>query len=423
MSTAVAHVESTERIDRPVLALVDYITYMGPVEMLVELAAGEFDYLFIFSMRTRWDARTAQDLRDLGFRVELLDDVVREPSRVAHCAGITSIGDQTLRETARIAEAVGLRHYHSPAVADTISEKVRQRRAFAAHGLPQPAWAEIDAGEDGWWERVPEGLRSGSMVLKPSRGWGSSGVVRVTDLDQAREVIGTDDGLWLLEGEIVGGAHPLGDWLSDCLSVQTMTVGGVTHLFGVMDKPPTAPPFKPTGDLVPSQLSADLRRRCEEVALGAVAALGIRNGWCHTELKLGADGPEILEVNGRMTSTIHDACVRLYGTAPIRIWFDVVLGRRPEVPEFDYGSRIVCQYLAPAPRTPVPLRAAHRIADELRTLPQVFDVRILDTDALDGDSGTSVTTAPLAVWLEVRDSAELRTSLETVKESLAEIGL
>ncbi|GHE80533.1 hypothetical protein GCM10017786_08350 [Amycolatopsis deserti] len=409
--------------DRPVLVLVDYIPFMGPIEMLTGLAHGDFEYHFVFSMRTRWDARTARDLRARGYAVDSLDDVMRDPSRLAHCAGITSVGDTTLRETARIAEALGLPHYHSTAVADTISEKVRQRRAFADHGVPQPGWIEVDSGDRDWWLKVPSALSARPMVAKPSRGWGSSGVVRVTGLDQARAVVRPGSGTWLLEAEITGGGHPLGDWLSDCLSVQTMSVDGVTHLLGVMDKPPTAPPFKPTGDVVPSILPAELRRECEQVALAAVAALGVRNGWCHTELKLGDSGPQVLEVNGRMTSTIHDACVRLYGTNPIRTWFDVVLGHRPAVPSFDYGSRVVCQYLPPAPAAPVDIRAVLDTVVELETLPAVFDVRVLHTDGLAGDTGTSVTTAPLAVWMDVAGPAELRSTLDKVKDQLAAVGL
>ncbi|KXX54214.1 nuclear transport factor 2 family protein [Rhodococcus sp. LB1] len=408
---------------KPVLALVDYFFYMGPIEMLLDLAAGDFEYLFIFSMRSPWDAEAYNEFRERGLNVQLLEDVIREPHRIAHCSGITSIGDTTLRETSRIAANLGLTHYHSPDVADTISEKVLQRQALQNGGVPQPEWIEIDPSDSHWWQHIPPSLARGPMIVKPSRGWGSTGVTRVENLDDARVALDSAEGRWLLEAEISGGHHPLGSWLSDCVSVQTMTFDGETQLFGVMDKSPLAPPFRSTGDIVPSLLDPEVRRECERVALAAVRALGVQNGWSHTELKLSSDGPMVLEVNGRMTSTIHDASVRLYGSNPIRSWFDAALGIRPTIAGFDYDGRIVSQYTPPAPASAVSYDDVMRILPDLKELPFTFDVRLLRVESLSGGAETVATTTPISVWIEVDSAEALKKALETVKAILGTVGL
>jgi biotin carboxylase len=115
----------------------------------------------------------------------MLDDVLAKPSLVAHCTGITSIADTALPETARIAKAAGIPHYHSPEVADRISSKAEQRRACAARGVRQPRFCEVDLSDPAWFESVPATMAGRSLVAKPVRGWGSTGVTFIPAIDDA----------------------------------------------------------------------------------------------------------------------------------------------------------------------------------------------------------------------------------------------
>jgi hypothetical protein len=408
---------------KPTICLVDYFSLAGSIERLLEIARGDFDYLFIISMRSPWDASTVQYLEQHGMPVLMLDAVVADPSLVAHCAGITSIGDITLRETSRIAEAAGIAHYHSPEVADRISSKSQQRRAFAEHGVRQPQWCEVDLSSPSWKSTIPASLAAVPFIAKPVRGSGSAGVTFIPSLDEATELLAGAEGLWVFEEEIVGVPNPSGEWLGDHLSVQTITFNGEHQLIGVMDKPPHAPPYRATGDVVPSVLPEELRKECERVALAAVDALGIRYGWSHTELKLAANGPNVLEVNGRMSLTADDACARMYHSSPLCSWFDVALGVRPKVKEFEYGGKIICQYIVQAPGKPVDPDAVRRIISELESQPEVFKVHQLSLDHLRGNSKPITINSVMTVWMEAVDADDLRLALGKVNGLLRTVGL
>jgi hypothetical protein len=227
----------------------------------------------------------------------------------------------------------------------------------------------------------------------------------------------------LIEEEIAGVAHPLGPWLGDHLSVQTMSFAGKHQLIGVMDKPPHAPPFRATGDVCPSVLPDDLRMECERVALAAIDALGIEYGWSHTELKLTEDGPNLLEVNGRMSGTADGASMRLYGSSPLRAWFDLALGKMPNVKEFDYGGKVVCQYIVQSPGKPVQLRDVKAVMSHLQDLPEVIGLQPFWLENLDGDAEPITLNAVMTVWIEAGTPDALKATMQTINAMLREIGL
>jgi biotin carboxylase len=342
---------------------------------------------------------------------------------VAHCSGITSIADSALPETSQIAEAVGIPHYHSSETSRRIASKVEQRRAFSQAGLPQPRWHEIDLDDPDWISRVPAAMDGPGLVAKPARGWGSTGVRFIPTLAQAPQIMHGESGLWLIEEEIIGEPHPVGDWLGDHVSVQTMSFEGEHWMMGVMDKPPHAPPFRATGDICPSVLPPGIVQQCEEAALGAIKALGIRNGWSHTELKLSPDGPKLLEVNGRMSGTADGASLRLYGSSPLRNWFRLALGHKPQVKRFEYGGAVVCQYLVQAPSRPVCPKDVKDIIPQLQGLPEVFDVRALWLDHLDGNAAPITLNSVMTIWLDAKDATELCMTMDEINRMLRSIGL
>jgi predicted ATP-grasp superfamily ATP-dependent carboligase len=407
----------------PVLALVDYFSMLGTIETLNEVASGDFQYLFIVTKRLPWDNQTIAYFEEKGAPYLLLDDVLAKPSLVAHCTGITSIADTALPETARIAKAAGIPHYHSPEVADRISSKAEQRRACAARGVRQPRFCEVDLSDPAWFESVPATMAGRSLVAKPVRGWGSTGVTFIPAIDDAPCLLANAQGPWLIEEEIAGVAHPLGPWLGDHLSVQTMSFAGKHQLIGVMDKPPHAPPFRATGDVCPSVLPDDLRMECERVALAAIDALGIEYGWSHTELKLAEDGPNLLEVNGRMSGTADGASMRLYGSSPLRAWFDLALGKMPNVKEFDYGGKVVCQYIVQSPGKPVQLRDVKAVMSHLQDLPEVIGLQPFWLENLDGDAEPITLNAVMTVWIEAGTPDALKATMQTINAMLREIGL
>lgn len=86
----------------------------------------------------------------------------------------------------------------------------------------------------------------------------------------------------------------------DYVSVEMLVDGDQLHLLGVCGKYPLLPPFREQGGFLPSHLPADRQEAAVRLAADAVRAVGITSGLVHTELKLTATGPRVIEVNGRL---------------------------------------------------------------------------------------------------------------------------
>lgn len=229
--------------------------------------------------------------------------------------GVLTFSDNMLMPAARIAEAVGLRH-NSPSSVSLLTNKLRQREALVAGGIPVPAFFGIAGAAD----LGPASSHVGfPAVLKPVGGGGSILATLVRSHEELVRAWGHaeaalrdpaldgellfDDGgpLLILERLLVGGDWHDGNQLGDYVSVESSAYGGVIQHLGVMDKLPLAEGFRETGHVIPSVLSesqlADLHDTTDQV----LRALGVTEGMTHTELKLTAEGPRVIEVNGRVS--------------------------------------------------------------------------------------------------------------------------
>jgi len=63
---------------------------------------------------------------------------------------------------------------------------------------------------------------------------------------------------------------------------------------------PAREPFRETGNFVPGILAPELHAPVSSMVDDTIRALGIRDAVIHTEIKLTADGPKLVEVNGRL---------------------------------------------------------------------------------------------------------------------------
>ena len=85
------------------------------------------------------------------------------------------------------------------------------------------------------------------------------------------------------------------------VSIESIAVEGRQRAICVTDKITThGPYFVEVAHSVPSALEATLREAAVELALSACAAVGLRWGACHTEVKLSQAGPMVVEVNPRL---------------------------------------------------------------------------------------------------------------------------
>ena len=207
--------------------------------------------------------------------------------------GIISPGtDWPVGIAARIAERAGLPHPISPQAAVLATNKLRQRARLAEAGVPQPrSWA-VGSGDE-----PPE--VDGPVVVKAPDRQGQKGLTLVVDRAALVPAIETArgaarSGLALVE-ELVDGPE---------VTVVGFSIDGVFTALAVTDRiTAELPAFGVAlAHVWPSRVGGE----APAVAEAAVAALGIENGPTYTQLRVGADGPQVIEVAARLGGG-HDA--------------------------------------------------------------------------------------------------------------------
>ncbi|HZQ80530.1 MAG TPA: hypothetical protein VFB25_00985 [Gaiellaceae bacterium] len=208
--------------------------------------------------------------------------------------GIISPGtDWPVGVAARIAERTGLPHPISPTTAVLATNKLRQRERLAEAGVPQPrSW--VVGGEDD----APE--VEGPVVVKAPDRQGQKGLTLVTDpaeLPYAIEVArgAARNGLALVE-ELVDGPE---------VTAVGFSVDGDYECLVVTDRLTADPPAfgVALAHVWPSEVPGTAVPGTVEAAL---TALGIENGPSYVQLRIGPDGPKVIEVAARLGGG-HDA--------------------------------------------------------------------------------------------------------------------
>jgi biotin carboxylase len=207
--------------------------------------------------------------------------------------GIISPGtDWPVGVAARIASHAGLPHPISPQTAVLATNKLRQRERLREAGIPEPRWWAVGGGDE------PPAV-SGPVVVKAPDRQGQKGLTLVESaaalpvaIESARAV--ARNGLALVE-ELVDGPE---------VTVVGFSAGGVFTGLLVTDRVVAAPPA--FGVALAHVWPSHDQGQALDVAGRAVAALGIENGPSYTQLRLGADGPQVIEVAARLGGG-HDA--------------------------------------------------------------------------------------------------------------------
>lgn len=124
------------------------------------------------------------------------------------------------------------------------------------------------------------------------------------------------------------------------VSVETVTAGGTTTVVGITDKALTgAPWFVETGHQFPAALDPATAAAAAALARDAVAGLGLDQTVAHTEVKLTADGPKLVEVNPRPAGNrITELVRRVTGVDLARAHAEVALGLEPDLAPTTTGA-------------------------------------------------------------------------------------
>jgi biotin carboxylase len=174
-------------------------------------------------------------------------------------------------------------------------DKWRTRARLADAGLPVPRF-ELVEDVDGAL-RVAEGIGF-PVVVKPRDGAGAFGVRRCVSAEEVAAAVQSlldDPGPGSLAGvlveEYIDGPE---------FAVQTLTRSGNTQILSVFRQHMTEPPvFVELSYEHPCGLDEAQLANLEELMSAALDALGLRDWVSHTQVRLGADGFRVVEVNAR----------------------------------------------------------------------------------------------------------------------------
>jgi biotin carboxylase len=271
--------------------------------------------------------------------------------------GIVAPGiDWPVAIAARVANRLGLPHPISPETATLATVKLRQRERLGAAGVPQPRWRMARAGDE------PPEL---PCVVKPPDRQGQRGLSVVREREELgpaieRALAASRLGSCLVE-ELVDGPE---------VTVNAFSVAGRFHALTVTDRLLADPPAfgVALAHAWPSVHAAG------EVAEAAVTALGITDGPSYTQVRIGPDGPRVMEVAARLGGG-HDAelCELALGVDLNALAIDAALGRPLEMTPAEprVGGACVRFLVAPVGT----LREVEGVAEASR-LPGIAEVRV-----------------------------------------------
>jgi biotin carboxylase len=241
---------------------------------------------------------------------------VAEFSRARPLDAVVGVDDVTTAVAAAIAERLGLQANPVAAVA-AARNKFEMRQCLAAAGVPVPRFRKIALATDPF--TAARGVAF-PCVLKPLALSASRGVIRANNADQfvaafrriaallARDdVVATGEAATaLLAEQYIPGLE---------VALEGLLIGGELHTLALFDKPDPleGPFFEETIYVTPSRLPGAVQERICEVTARACAALGLRQGPVHAELRLNDDGPWVLEVAARSIGGLCSRTLR-FGT-------------------------------------------------------------------------------------------------------------
>lgn len=234
----------------------------------------------------------------------------------------------------------------SPRAAETARDKLATRRACAEAGVPGPGFAHATTEE----EAVGAARRLGfPCVVKPMTESASTGVALAFTEARVRELF---HGIADVPEDARGQLRRPGVLVEEYLlgyevSVETVTFEGRTRVLGVTDKNlGGAPYFAETGDTFPSALPPEVTDRLARTSVDALGAIGFDFGAAHTEIKLTADGPKLVEVNARIGGAEIAALVEYaFGVPYLEQVLRMHVGERPELDAVKRGAA-ASRYLA-----------------------------------------------------------------------------
>ncbi|CAL2072262.1 pyridoxal-phosphate dependent enzyme [Streptomyces murinus] len=235
---------------------------------------------------------------------------VQDRFRREEIAGITTTSDFYVPAAARLARWLGLPG-NPPEAVTACRDKSALRALLEGAGVRQPRYAVVRDASEVAAAVARTGL---PCVVKPADDSGSVNVLLCADeatatahaervLAVTTNVRGMPTARTVLVEEYLDAPE---------YSVEMFTWDGRAECVGITEKSVTGTPhFVEHRHLFPAPLPAETAQRITETVTAALDAAGIRLGATHTEVKLTAEGPAVIEINPRPAGGMIPELIRL----------------------------------------------------------------------------------------------------------------
>lgn len=238
---------------------------------------------------------------------------VREFADRYPITAVVGVDDDTTIAAAQVAQALGLPHNSVDSVKAARYKDV-MRLALSEAGLSSPEFWLFGTDEDP--AHAAQRVRY-PCVLKPLALAASRGVIRADDAQQFARAFETITGI-LQQTELKADDPARTQLLVETfipgkeVALEGLLRDGALTTLAIFDKPDPldGPYFEETIYVTPSRLPRHVQQEIAETAARGAAALGLRTGPLHAELRLNEQGAWIVEVAARSIGGLCSSTLR-----------------------------------------------------------------------------------------------------------------
>ncbi|WP_237409195.1 ATP-grasp domain-containing protein [Streptomyces sp. M2CJ-2] len=308
----------------------------------------------------------------------LVEPVVRAWHESPGFTVATSLTEPGLENAGRVNDLLGL-HGTGYEVTRRFRDKAVMRRYLAEHDPARAVRAQSlhsreDLGAFGASYGFP-------FVVKPADATASIGVQCVEGPDDTGRVWDEVDRLVGTRTDRVSSLFVLRDFLMEEyldgpeFSVESFSFAGRHVIVAITEKFTAEGHFAELGHAVPARLPARDEDALRDAVRGFLDVMGLRDGVCHTEVRLTARGPRVIESHNRIAGDVIPELVHgAYGIDLISLALSHPFGLAEELPDRPRSHGGACvRALVGAPGARVESVAG---VEEARGADGVIDVRI-----------------------------------------------
>jgi biotin carboxylase len=316
-----------------------------------------------------WHAPLGLDFADLEQATRaIVDYAAKQPLRA-----IVAVDDGATLLAAHASAALGLPH-NSPDAALAARDKHVMRRLLAEAGVPVPEFRRFAAADDPAWVSAQVAY---PCVVKPLRLSGSRGVIRADTPDELIAAFTRTRNMLLADGNSLEETALLVERFIPGFEValEGLLTGQKLKVLALFDKPDPldGPFFEETIYVTPSRLPETTQAAIADCTARAAAALGLREGPVHAELRVNEAGPWIVEIAGR---SIGGLCSTILQFGVDMCLEELILRQAIglEVSSVDREQQAVGVMMIPIPGAGM-LRAVHGV-EQAEAVPGIVGVEI-----------------------------------------------